>query len=166
MPRPKYRLTPLIEIRERAKQDAARVVSRRREELAMAEAELVRREQAVIECRERQAEARRQMTTAAERGIQAAKLVLHRTHVDDLRLLEAQLQDEVEKQKTIVARAEAALDRALLALAEAARELQTVEKHRELWREQVKREAERRDQKLLDELGAARHTQQQRAKKK
>ena len=154
MAKEKYRLQSVLDVRDRAKQDAARTVAARRAQLAEAEAELARREQAVEDCRARQVEARARMVEETKEGAEAHRLVAHRTHLTDLRETEAQLLAAVGQQKNVVARAEAEVEKALAALVEAAKELQVMEKHRETWRERLRRDGARREQKLNDEIGA------------
>ena len=85
MPREKYRLQPVLDVRERAKQDAARMVSTRREQLSAAELELRQRKEAVTACRRRQAKAQEKMLEEIKEGLDAHILVRHRTHLADLR---------------------------------------------------------------------------------
>ncbi|HWS53655.1 MAG TPA: flagellar FliJ family protein [Pyrinomonadaceae bacterium] len=152
-----YRLQPVLDVRERAQREAARVVAARRAQLEAAAAELARREGELGACRERQAAARSKMVGETERGAEARRIVAHRTHLADLRRREAELTAAVEEQKASVARAERDLDAALAALAEASKEVQVIEKHREHWREGERRATVRREQKLSDEIAAVIH---------
>lgn len=152
-----YRLQPVLDVRERAKQEAARVVGVRRAQLEEAEAQLARRERELAACRERQAAARSKMVGETERGAEARRIVEHRTHLADLRRREAELADAVEEQRGVAARAARELDAALAGLAEASKEVQVIEKHREHWREGERRAGLRREQKLSDEIAAVIH---------
>jgi hypothetical protein len=49
MPKNKYKLQPVLDVRDRVKQEAMRRVAQRRAQLAEAEAELARRERALEE---------------------------------------------------------------------------------------------------------------------
>ncbi|HEX8474436.1 MAG TPA: hypothetical protein VF666_10415 [Pyrinomonadaceae bacterium] len=153
MAQKKYRLQTVMEVRDRAKQEATQKVAARRAELASAEEELARREQAVTDCRAQQAEAQARMLRTVEDGVAAGEVVAHRTHLADLRRLEQELIERVEQQRVAVVRAESELQNALAALIEASKELQVIEKHREGWREQTRRAEQRREQKLGDEIG-------------
>ena len=155
----KYRLQSVLDVRGRAKQEAARVVALRRAELADAEEELARRERALAECRERQRDAQERVWRGAERGAEARRVVAHRTHLADLREQEQALAASVEAQRAAVARAGELFDGALARLAEAQKELRVVETHRENWRDEERRAAARREQKAGDELGADIHRQ-------
>lgn len=124
-----------------------------RERLAEAERELARRVRAVELCREEQRAARERMSAELGAGTEAGRLVAHRTHLSDLRDEEGRLVGQVAQQRSAVTRAEAEVESALQSVVEAAKELKVIEKHREGWRERVKREQERHEQKLSDEIG-------------
>ena len=153
----KYRLQSVLDVRERAKQEATRLVAQRRAQLAEAEEELARREGDLAACRERQRAAQQKMLRESERGAQARRVVAHRTHLADLRVQEQELMAAVEGQRGVVARAERELDGALAALAEASKELRVIETHRENWREGERKSGLKREQKLGDEIAAVIH---------
>lgn len=146
-----------MDVRERAKQDAARVVALRRAQLGEAEAELARREGEVSLCRERQQAAREKMFGEAGAGAEARRMVAHRTHLADLRQQEEDLLAAAEEQRVAVARAERELEGALAGLVEASKELRVIEKHRENWREGERRAELRREQKIGDEVASVLH---------
>ncbi|HKE59474.1 MAG TPA: hypothetical protein VKB46_22345, partial [Pyrinomonadaceae bacterium] len=145
--------------RDKIKQTAARLVATRREQLAAAETELKRRHQAVATCRDQQAAAQQKLFAEAQAGVEAHELVIHRTHLSDIRRIEQELMAQVEEQRAVVATAKDELDRAITALIEASREVQVIEKHREGWQEKTRREEQLREQKAGDEIGAITHRQ-------
>ena len=153
----KYRLKPVRDVRERAKQERAREVAARRAQLAEAEAELERRRGEVARCREAQEQARERMWREAAGGTRAAEMAAHRGHLASLREREQELEQAVEQQRAVVARRESELEKALADLVEASKEFQVIERHQQAWREQRKREDERRSQKLNDEIAAILH---------
>jgi flagellar export protein FliJ len=157
MPKNKYRLQPVLDVRDRVKKEATRRVVQRRAQLAEAEAELALRERALEGCRAQQIEARAKMLHEMEAGTEARRLVTHRTHLADLRNTEDELIESVGQQRSVVARAEGELENALAALVEASKEVRAIEKHREEWGLRVRRADERREQKLSDEIGAILH---------
>lgn len=157
MSKKKYRLQPVLHVRERARQEAGQRVAERRRILADAETELARRQQSVADCRLRQTKAQAKMMRELAHGTEAHTVVEYRMHLDDLKLLEQHLQEQVEQQQGVVARAAADVEMALTALMEAAKEVKVIEKHREEWTERNRREEVRRDQKLSDEIGSILH---------
>lgn len=149
-----YRLEAVGKVRERAKQERAQAVAERRKQLGEAEAELARRQAEVARCREQQETERARMWEEAREGTAASRLVEHREHLAELRSLEEELTRAVGEQEGKVARCEAEVERALDALREASKEVRVIEKHRERWEEEQRREAVRREQKLDDELAS------------
>lgn len=153
----KYNLQRLLEMRERARDEAALYVAECRRQLTVAENELNNRKRAVEDCRETQREMQIQMTDKSRGGIKSAEIVRYRQHLTDLREQEIRLIGAVEEQKTVVLRAEKTVEKALDNLSEAAKETKVIEKHRENWRQTKKIEGERREQKSNDEIGAILH---------
>jgi flagellar export protein FliJ len=157
MSKKKYRLQPVLNVRERARHEAGKRVEERRKILADAEAELARRRQSVIDCRLRQTRAHALMMRKLMQGTQAHNPVEYRTHLDDLKLLEQSLQEQVERQQAVVERAANDVEMALAALTESAKEVKVIEKHREEWTARNRLEEVRQDQKLSDEIGSILH---------
>lgn len=158
MPKPEtYNLQRLLEVRERARESAVKFLAQRRRELAAESEELKRRADAVENCRQAQKKAQTAMLEKAAGGIKTSEMMLHQRHLTDLREREIRLLAAVEQQRTAVARAEQAVEEALLALDEATKEMRVIEKHRENWRREKKIETARREQKTNDEIGAILH---------
>ena len=151
----------MLEVRDQIKQAASRLVATRREQLSAAETELSRRHQAVTACRQRQVEAQQQLFEESQTGVEANKLVIHRTHLSDLRRIEQELLAQVEEQRAVVSAAKDELDKAINALIEASREVQVIEKHREGWQERTRRAEQLQEQKTGDEIGAVTHRRSQ-----
>ncbi len=160
MKKPRYRLQPVLEVREQVKKEAAQRLATARQALAEAEAELARRLAAVDACRQRQAEADAKLFAALRAGSAAHVLLAHRTFLADLKEEERRLHAAVEQQRAAIQQAEAAVEAALQGLIEASKEVQAIEKHKENWQQSRKLEAERRENKANDEFGTARHVRQ------
>lgn len=160
MGKERYRLQTVLDIRRKARDGASALVGLRRDQLTEAERELMRREGAVLDCRNRINAGLLQLDDVMRRGVAANKIIVHRTHLAGLRAHEAELIRHVEQQQARVAQARGELEKALESLKEAAKELQAVEKHREQWRETERRQMEKREQKLSDEISASNHARQ------
>lgn len=157
-----YRLQAVMDVRERAQQEAGKTVSLRQAELAEAESELQQRLLAVEDCRRQQQTAQTTMRQTLARGAEVHTINIHRTHLADLRLRESELQQAAEKQRATVLRAEQAVEQALAKLTEAAKELRIIEKHRDNWQHEQRRAGERSEQKTSDEAGTIIHRRQSR----
>lgn len=153
----KYNLQRLLEMRERARDDAALYLAECRRRLARAEEELNNRKKAVIECRREQIEIQNALMGKSVGGIKSNEIVRFRQYLADLREMESELIKAVEDQKAIIEREEKKVEKAFRELTEAAKELKIIEKHRENWQAENKLEAARREQKTNDETGAILH---------
>ncbi|CAN5694779.1 hypothetical protein BH20ACI4_BH20ACI4_11370 [soil metagenome] len=153
----KYRLQTVLNIRSRAKDEAARFVALRLEQMAQAEEELLNRQRNLQTCYEKQNQARTAMNAELDKGIQAKGVVTHRVFLKDLREQEIELNSAVEQQKTAVKRAETEVEAAREKLSEAAKELKAIEDHKENWQTVERIEKNRREQKISDEIGSILH---------
>lgn len=150
----KYRLETVLEIRARAKDEAARAIAVRFQQLEQAEAELNRRRMKLQACYERQDQAQAAMNHELDKGIQARSILSHQNYINDLKKQESELLDEVEKQIRAVAQAESEVEKAREKLIETARELKSIEVHKTNWQSSARTEENRRAQKISDEIGA------------
>jgi flagellar export protein FliJ len=153
----KYNLQRLLEMRARARDEAALFLAECRRVLARAEDELIDRKKAVEACRRRQIEMQNEFAGKTRGGIRSDAIVRFRQYLTDLRENEKQLLKAVADQQAAVAREEKKTEKALNELNEAAKELKVIEKHRENWQNDNKKEAARREQKSNDESGAILH---------
>ena len=153
----KYNLQRLLEMRARTRESAIEVLAERRAQLTATEKELAKREKAVTDCRLARQTAQSEMLEKSKDGIKNSEIIIHRQHLIDLREKESELIAAVEQQKAVVSRAEKEVEKALESLTEASKELQTIEKHREKWRQAKRVESTRKEQKSNDEIGAILH---------
>lgn len=154
MPKLKYRLQAVQDMRQRAKDQAAELVALRRQELADAETELKRRKKAVLECRKNQEIQAEKLMTEFLKGVTAQSIIGHRTYIDALKDEEKILRNRVDEQQLVVEKAEQQVEIAVQALVEATKELKVIETHREKWETETRKELERKEQKMNDEIGS------------
>ncbi|MEP6901756.1 MAG: flagellar FliJ family protein [Actinomycetota bacterium] len=161
MPQPeKYNLQRLLEMRERARDEAALYLAECRRLLNLAEIELRSRKKAVENCRQQQQSAQAQMIEKSGGGIKSGEIVRYRQHLAALRGEEMKLRAAVEEQKRVVERAQLTIEKALDELDEKAKEVKVIEKHRENWRLKQKTEAAQRETKSNDEISSILHERQ------
>lgn len=159
----KYRLETVLGIRGRARDEAARAVAQRMQALQAAEEELSRRQLKLRNCYEQQMKSQNAMNEEVRKGTQARSIIAHQNFLSDLRRVEAELKADVEKQANAVSRAEKDLTAAREKLVEAARELKSIEVHKENWKVTERKETERREDKISDEIGAILHGRRKRS---
>ncbi len=153
----KYRLETVLTIRNRAREEAARQVALRLQQLEQAETELNRRQLKLQACYEQQNKAQTAMSEELSRGIQARNILAHQNYLNDLRKLEIEQKNEVEKQIQAVTKAEKELETAREKLVETARELKSIEVHKTNWQVAEQKVQTKREQKISDEIGAILH---------
>jgi flagellar export protein FliJ len=154
MAKPKYRLQVVENMRATAKSQAAEFVALCRQKLADEERELLRRKGLVVEMQERQQEEREQMFLKIQTGFIAGDMMAHKEYMLKLKDEENKRQQQVENQQLIVEKAKQEVEKALVKLTEASKELKVLETHHEKWTANVKKEAERKEEKMNDEIGA------------
>jgi len=153
----KYKLQRVLEIRGRARDDAAAFLGECREELIVQENELVRRKKIVENCRDEQKKADKEMIEASQTGIRTSEIVKYREHLADLREKEKSLIELVKDQKSVILRAEEKVEKATENLREAEKEVKVIEKHRENWDSKNALEIRKLEQKENDEIGMIMH---------
>jgi flagellar export protein FliJ len=153
----KYRLETVLGIRNRAREEAARQVALRLGQLEQAEEELNRRQLKLQACYEQQNKAQALMSAELSKGIQARDILAHQNYLNDLRKLEIELKNDVEKQIQAVTKAEKELETAREKLVETARDLKSIEVHKANWQMSEQKAQNKREQKISDEIGAILH---------
>ena len=152
---PPYRLQTLIEMRERAKKEAEQAFSDAVKALEKERAELKRMEQELVT---RKAERKQkvlahlqQVMAKGNAGVSGFNQM--NRYEERLKDEEAQLALEIERQKENVKNAEKRVEQCRYVMAEAAKELKAIEKHKENWQKQVKEERDKREEMNQEEIG-------------
>lgn len=159
----KYRLQTLLEIRERAEEDAKQVfaqamaqLNQEKQTLKDMQDELER----MIADRHRRREEYAQKLASGEMKVtdQAAAY----RYIDRLKEKEAEQKGRIDGQRENVREAEKQLKRAQDALIVATQDLKALEKHKENWQTQVKKERAAREADMLDEIAQTIYQQKNR----
>jgi flagellar biosynthesis chaperone FliJ len=163
---PAYRLQALLDIRTRAEEEAKEAFSeavkaaeKERQALAGMQQELERKKAE----RKARVAAFLQEMTAKGGGISGFQQMGR--YEQRLKDEEVQLALEIERQKEIVAQAEKLVEQRRAEMAEAAKEKKAIEKHRDNWKAQVRKEQMAREELNQEEIGNTLHLQRVRAEK-
>ena len=155
---PVYRLQTLLEIRERAKEaaeqafaQAMQALAEERQKLRDLEEDLERRKA------ERKQKVMAYLQEVMSRGVGAGGLSMMNRFEERLKDEEAQVALEIERQKEAVRAAEKRVEDRRFDMAEAAKELKAIEKHKESWQKQVRAERMQREELNQEEIGNALH---------
>jgi flagellar export protein FliJ len=153
---PAYRLQTLLEIRERAEEAAKQAFSqamqalvKERTQLKKMEEDLERRK------RERKAKILAYLDEVMAKGAGVNGLVLMNRYEDRLKDEEAQLALEIERQKDVVKAAERFVEEKRKEMADAAKDLKAIVKHKEKWTKEVRHERDLREESASEEIGNA-----------
>jgi flagellar export protein FliJ len=164
---PAYRLQALLDIRTRAEDEAKEAFSaavkaaeKEKQALAGLQKDLERRK---VE-RKAKVAAFLQEVTAKGAGVGGFQQ-MHRFE-QRLKDEEAQLALEIDRQREVVAQAEKLVEQRRAEMAEAAKERKAIEKHRDTWKAEVRKERMAREELNQEEIGNTLHLQRVRAEKK
>ena len=148
-----YRLTVLLELREKKKEEAERylgeclqALKKEADRLAEMEAELKR----MITKREGK---QREYSEKVMRGeMSAQEAISANKYVERMKEQEDLKKEEIQGQKKVVAQREQDVEGARADLIKANQDLKALEKHREKWQAQVRKEAATKEEEMLEEI--------------
>lgn len=152
---PPYRLQTLIEMRERAKEEAEQAFSDSVKALAKEKAELQRLEEELVSRKAmRQQKVKEYLQQVMAKGVTGVSGFNQMNRYEArLKDEEAQLALEIERQRDAVITAEKLVEQRRREMAEAAKELKAIEKHKENWKKAVKEERDKREEMNQEEIG-------------
>ncbi|MFH1829441.1 MAG: flagellar FliJ family protein [Pseudomonadota bacterium] len=157
MPPQKYRLQALLNLKARLKKKAELVLAKALIALKEAKERLEELEKEKEKIIERWKQARAEMKRKEKAGLIVKESNVHVNFLRKLKEDEEEKQMEIEDQEQVVEDCETAVAAARREYIDAARELQVMEKHKELWQKKVSQEISRKEQKEMDELGGTIH---------
>lgn len=153
---PAYRLQTLLEIRQRAEEEAKQAFSEAAQALAREQAEQKRLEDDLERRkRERKEKIAAYLAEVMKKGTGAGGLTQMQRFEERLKDEEAQVALEIDRQKDVVKTAERTLEEKRFLMAEAAKELKAIEKHKEKWAHEVRAAREAREELAQEEIGNA-----------
>ena len=151
---PPYRLQVLLEMRERAKEEAEQAFSNAVKALEKEKAEQKRLE---LELETRKAERKQKVLAYSQqvmaKGAGINGLTRMNRYEERLKDEEAQVALEIERQKEAVKVAERLVEQRRREMAEAAKELKAIEKHKETWQKQLRAERQAKEELNQEEIG-------------
>ncbi len=160
---PPYRLQTLLEMRETAEEEAKQAFSEALRALAK-EQEALKKLEEDLERRkvERKQKVQAYMEEVMKRGVFATGMTQMNRFEAKLKDDEAQVGLDIERQKETVRQAELVVEQRRAEMAEAAKDKKAIEKHKENWKKDVKKQAQDREDMQGEEVGNALHLARQR----
>jgi flagellar export protein FliJ len=140
--------------------DAMRAFEGERKKLSGMEADLVKRKA------DRKAKVQAYMNEVMAKGVGVGGLAQMNRFEDRLKADEAQLQLDIDRQKEAVSQAEKEVETKRFEMAEAAKEKKAIEKHKDNWKKEVRKERMTKEENNQEEIGNNLHLQRVRAAEK
>ena len=154
---PAYRLQTVLEIRERAEEEAKQAFSAAAQALAKAQEALKKLEEDLERRkRERKAKVEAHLAEIMAKGSTGLSSMTSMNRFEQrLKDEEAELALDIDRQKDEVKSAEELLEQRRAAMADAAKEKKAIEKHKDKWVAEVKKVREDREELAREEIGNA-----------
>jgi flagellar export protein FliJ len=151
--KPDYRLEALRKLRERKKEETERILG---EKLAALKKEQDRQREMEEELERMIAKREAKMREYAEKSMKgmmsAQEVVGANVYIERLKEQEEAQKNAIEGQKQVVAQKKEEVDEARKAVVIATQDLKALEKHKEKWAQEVKKEMEAREEAVMDEI--------------
>jgi len=157
MAKQKYRLQAMLTIKERFKKRAEMVLARAIIALKKAKDKLKELEEEKKKIHEKWKNARADMKGKLSHSALVQEGNVHVNYLRKLKEDEEAKDEEIEDQKQVITECEEDVAHARRAYIDASKELQTMQKHKELWAKKIKDELTRKEEKEMDELGSTIH---------
>lgn len=154
----KYRLFPLLIVKEKQKRKAEIELGRAIKRVAEEKEKLKKLEKEKEEIVQKKKDARLEMSRQVSAGeSRVYDSGLHLNYLEKLQDDVVAKEKEIENQHEAIQNAEEAVKQARRDYIDASRELKMMEKHKELWEKQQMKKLDKQEQKEMNELGNVIH---------
>jgi flagellar export protein FliJ len=154
----KYRLEPLLIVKERHKKQTEIELGRAISNLKQQKDRLKTLEEEKEEIIQKKKEARLEMSRRVSVGeSRIYDSSLHLNYLEKLQDDQVAKEKEIERQHEVIAEAEERVKKARREYIDAAKDLKMMQKHKELWQKKLMKELDYKEQKEMNELGNVIH---------
>jgi flagellar export protein FliJ len=152
--KPKYRLQPVLDQKEQAKKDAEHALAEAHRKLAEEEAKkrALEEEKENLLLRIEEAKEKRDQK-AMEGDLTVQESQSYKLFIQGLHERRKDLDLQIYKQERAVERARDGVEKAKTELIQKAKEFEAMSKHKEQWLKQIQLEEQKKEQKLMEEIG-------------
>jgi flagellar export protein FliJ len=151
--KPDYRLQTVLEIRERKKEECERKLGEAMAALKVEKDKQKQMEDELERMIQKREQKKREYAEKAMRGeMAAADVVNANTYIERLKEQEEAQKNAIEGQKAVVAQKQELCDQARNELTRAMQDLKAMEKHKEKFNEEWKKEQAIKEENTMDEL--------------
>jgi flagellar export protein FliJ len=151
---PKYRLQPVLDKRQKIKEDAEKALGaaqKKVDEEKKKEEECIQR---VNQAKQKKEDARAEMSRKMlEEKLEVEKIRRHKDYLKSLDFEIKKTEEQLAEQRNRVKAAEQVVEQKRAELVEATKEYQAIEKHKDKWATALRKEMEEAEQKEAEEIG-------------
>ncbi|HOT01962.1 MAG TPA: hypothetical protein PLY66_13240 [Acidobacteriota bacterium] len=152
--KPKYRLQPVLDQKEKAKSDAEKALARAHQALAEEKRKLQELEEQKTRLLAQIDDARQKRDQKAMEGeLTVQESQQYKMYIQGLHEQRKELDVRIYKQTKVVERAAEAVEKTKAELIRCAKEFEAMNKHKDGWLQQLKLEEQKKEQKLMEEIG-------------
>ena len=158
--KPNYRLQALFEIREKEKDAAEKVYAEKQQLLAAEQKKLEDMKEHLREMgRQREAKKHEYAEKMRSGELNINQITANDRHIEKMKQNEAAYQVEIQRQVENVTEAEEVVEEAKEEMLKANQEYKALEKHKEKWLKQVKREQQLKEEDAVEDIAQAQYFQ-------
>lgn len=154
----KYRLEALLTVKLRNKRNSEIELARAFMKLKEEQEKLKELEEEKQDIIQRRNDTRREMSLRVSSG--ESQILDSQRHLNFIKKLiedEEKKDEEIKEQKEVVLQAEEKVAQAKRDYIDACKEVKIMEKHKELWKKKLKKELDKKEAKMMNELGNVLH---------
>lgn len=158
---PAYRLQVLFEMREKAKLEAEELYAEKKKLVAVEQKKLDDMKQTLKDMVQKRADRKADYAERTRRGEYTVNQIqANDRHIDKMKHQEAAYQVEIDRQQERVVEAERVAEEAMALVVKATQDYKALEKHKEKWAKQVKRELMMKEEEAVEDIAQAQYFKQ------
>jgi hypothetical protein len=155
---PAYRLQVLFEMREKAKLEAEELYAEKKKLVAVEQKKLDDMKQTLKDMVQKRADRKAEYAERTRRGEYTVNQIQgNDRHIDKMKQQEAAYQVEIDRQQERVVEAERVAEEAMALVVKATQDYKALEKHKEKWAKQVKRELMMKEEEAVEDIAQAQY---------
>jgi hypothetical protein len=155
---PAYRLQVLFEMREKAKVEAEEIYAEKKKLVIVEQKKLEEMKGVLAGMVQKRQDKRSEYAERTRRGeYTIAQIQANDRHIEKLKQQEAAYQVEIDRQLERIQEAERVAEEAMALVVKATQDFKALEKHKEKWAKQVKRELTMKEEETIDEIAQAQY---------
>lgn len=156
--KPDYRLQVLFQIREKAKGEAEELYALRQRELAEQEKILADMKTNLKGMEAARRERKREYAEKLAAGeLKITQVTANDRHIDRMKQEELAYSVDIQRQKELLAEFEERVEEAKEAMLQATQDFKALEKHKENWSTEVKRELQLKEEEAVEDISQAQY---------